>query len=109
MRYAVPTTQHAPPVLVRLTWRGTDGEGNPKSQPLDVAGHREIRVRPYDPARDATTQYEVFDEHLLGIYEKLAAAGYPHNQLQPFARLLNAVSRAGLAMTWNKSTAVAST
>ena len=102
VRYAVPTTQHAPPVLVRLTWRGTDGEGNPKSQPLDVAGHREIRVRPYDPARDATTQYEVFDEHLLGIYEKLAAAGYPHNQLQPFARLLNAVSRAGLAMTWNK-------
>lgn len=102
VRYAVPTTQNAPPVLVRLTWRGTDKDGSPKSQPLDVAGHREFRVRPYDPARDATTQYEVFDEHLLGIYEKLAAAGYPHNQLQPFARLLNAISRAGLAMTWNK-------
>lgn len=102
VRYAVPTTQHAPPVLVHLTWRGTDEDGNPKSQPLDIAGHREFRVRPYDPARDATTQYEVFDEHLLGIYEKLAAAGYPHNQLQPFARLLNAISRAGLAMTWNK-------
>ncbi len=102
VRYAVPTTQHAPPVLVRLTWRGTDEYGNPKSQPLDVAGHREFRVRPYDPARDATTQYEVFDEHLLGIYEKFAAAGYPRDQLQPFARLLNAISRAGLAMTWNK-------
>ncbi|MEV8442062.1 hypothetical protein AB0425_32185 [Actinosynnema sp. NPDC051121] len=102
VRYAVPTAQHAPPVLVRLTWRGTDKDGNPRSQPLDVAGHREFRVRPYDPARDATTQYEVFDEHLLGIYENLATAGYPHNQLQPFARLLNAISRAGLAMTWNK-------
>jgi hypothetical protein len=102
VRYAVPTTQHAPPVLVRLTWRGTDENGNPKSQPLDIAGHREFRVRPFDPARDATTQYEVFDEHLFGIYEKLAAAGYPRNQLQPFARLLNAISRAGLAMTWNK-------
>ncbi|WP_114905915.1 hypothetical protein [Ornithinimicrobium murale] len=102
VRYAVPTTQHAPPILVRLTWRGTDEHGNPKAQPLDIAGHREFRVRPYDPARDATTQYEVFDEHLLSIYENLAAAGYPHNQLQPFARLLNAVSRAGLAMTWNK-------
>lgn len=102
VRYAVPTIQHAPPVLVRLTWRGTDEDGNPKHQPLDVAGHREFRVRPYDPARDATTQYEVFDEHLLGIYERLAAAGYPHHQLQPFARLLNAISRAGLAMTWNK-------
>jgi hypothetical protein len=102
VRYAVPTTQHAPPVLVRLTWRGVDEDGNPKSQPLDVAGHREFRVRPYDPARDATTQYEVFDEHLLAIYEQLAAAGYPHNQLQSFARLLNAISRASLAMTWNK-------
>jgi hypothetical protein len=102
VRYAVPTTQHAPPVMVRLTWRGTDEDGNPKAQPLDIAGHREFRVRPYDPARDATTQYEVFDEHLLGIYEKLAAAGYPRNHLQPFARLLNAISRAGLAMTWNK-------
>lgn len=102
VRYAVPTTQHAPPVLVSLTWRGTDEDGNPKSQPLDVAGHREFRVRPYDPARDATTQYEVFDEHLLGIYENLAAAGYPHSHLQPFARLLNAISRTGLAMTWDK-------
>lgn len=102
VRYAVPTTQHAPPVLVRLTWRGSDENGNPKSQALDIAGHREFRVRPFDPARDATTQYEVFDEHLFGIYEKLAAAGYPRNQLQPLARLLNAISRAGLAMTWNK-------
>ncbi|WP_213453268.1 hypothetical protein [Rhizomonospora bruguierae] len=102
VRYAVPTTQHAPPVLIRLSWRGIDEDGNPRSQPLDVAGHREFRVRPYDPTRDATTQYEVFDEHLLAIYEQLAAAGYPHNRLQAFARLLNAISRAGLAMTWNK-------
>ena len=102
VRYSVPTAQHAPSVLVRLTWRGTDNDGNPHSQDLDVAGHREFRVRPYDPARDATTQYEVFDEHLLAIYENLAAAGYPHSQLQAFARLLNAVSRVGLAMTWNK-------
>jgi hypothetical protein len=98
----VPTAQHAPPVLVRLIWRGTDEDGNPLSQELDVAGHREFRVRPYDPARDATTQYEVFDEHLLAIYENLAAAGYPHQQLQAFARLLNAISRIGLAMTWHK-------
>lgn len=102
VRYSVPTTQHAPPVLVRLSWRGTDADGDPVSQELDVAGHREFRVRPFDPARDATTQYEVFDEHLLAIYENLAAAGYPHNQLQAFARLLNAISRIGLAMTWNK-------
>ncbi|GAA3880766.1 hypothetical protein GCM10022275_31530 [Tessaracoccus defluvii] len=102
VRYSVPATQQAPPVLVRLSWRGVDPEGNPLSQELDVAGHREFRVRPFDPARDATTQYEVFDEHLLAIYENLAGAGYPHNQLEAFARLLNAISRIGLAMTWNK-------
>jgi len=102
VRYSVPTAQHAPPVLIRLTWRGTDTDGNPVSQDLDVAGHREIRIRPYDHARDATTEYEVFDEHLHALYENLAAAGYPHEHLQAFARLLNATSRIGLAMTWNK-------
>lgn len=102
VRYLVPTAQQAPPILVRLTWRGSDGDGKPKAQPLDVAGHREFRVRPYDPARDYTTDYEVFDEHLLAVYEKLAAAGFPHGQLQAFARLLNAISRVGLAMTWNR-------
>ena len=44
----------------------------------------------------------MFDEHLHAIYENLAAAGYPHEHLQAFARLLNATSRVGLAMTWNK-------
>lgn len=102
VRYSVPIPQHAPPVLIRLTWRGTDTDGNPVSQNLDVAGHREIRIRPYDHARDATTEYEVFDERLHAIYENLAAAGYPHGHLQAFARLLNAISRIGLAMTWNK-------
>lgn len=102
VRYSVPTSQHAPPVLIRLTWRGTDTDGNPVSQDLDVAGHREIRIRPYDHARDATTEYDVFDERLHAIYENLAAAGYPHGHLQAFARLLNAISRIGLAMTWNK-------
>lgn len=102
VRYSVPTAQHAPPVLIRLTWRGADTDGKPVSQDLDVAGHREIRIRPYDHARDATTEYEVFDEHLHALYENLAAAGYPHEHLQAFARLLNATSRIGLAMTWNK-------
>ncbi|WP_230595636.1 hypothetical protein [Rhodococcoides fascians] len=102
IRYSVPTQQHAPPVLIRLTWRGADTDGNPVIQDLDVAGHREIRVRPYDHARDATTEYEVFDERLHAIYENLASAGYPYGHIQAFARLLNAISRIGLSMTWNK-------
>jgi hypothetical protein len=101
IRFAVPTGQPGPPVLVRLTWRGQDPDGAPRNQPLDVAGHREFRVRPFDAARDATTNYEVFDEHLLSVYERLAAAGYPQAHLQAFARLLNAISRTGLAMTWD--------
>lgn len=103
VRYAVPITQKAPPVLVRLMWRGTDEDGNPTSKPLAVAGHREFRVRPYDPTRDATTQYQVFDAYLFSIYETLTTAGIPPKHLQPLARLLNAISRIGLAMTWNKT------
>ncbi|MGH3510658.1 MAG: hypothetical protein ACRDRB_00080 [Pseudonocardiaceae bacterium] len=102
VRYSVPTGQPAPPVLVNLTWRGIDKDGQPRSQPLAVVGHREIRVRPFDHALDATTQYEVLDEHLLHIYEQLAATGDPDSLLQAFARLLNAISREGPAMTWNK-------
>lgn len=102
VRYRVPTGQAAPAVHISLTWRGVDADGQPRSQSLSVAGHRDIRIRPFDYALDATTQYEVFDEHLLRIYEQLSSSGYPHAHLQAFARLLNAISRAGLAMTWNE-------
>lgn len=101
LRFALGSGQPAPPLLVRLAWRGT-AEGKPVSQALDVTGHRELRLRPYDPTRDRATDYPVFDERLLAIYDALARSGYDADQLQAFCRLLTSICRVGLRMTWDK-------
>ena len=76
--------------------------GQRKSQTLDVTGHRELRLRPFDASRDMLTGYPVFDERLLSLYERLARSGYDQGQLQAFRRLLTAICRIGLRMTWDK-------
>jgi hypothetical protein len=101
LRFGLPAGRPAPPFLVRLTWRGKR-DGQPRSQSLDVTGHRELRLRPFDASRDMLTDYVVFDERLLGLYERLARSGYDQDQLQAFCRLLTAICRIGLRMTWDK-------
>lgn len=101
LRFALGPGQPAPPLLVRLAWRGT-ADGKPVTQALDVTGHRELRLRPYDPTRDRTTDYPVFDERLLAIYDALARSGHDPDQLQAFCRLLTSICRVGLRMTWDK-------
>ena len=101
LRFGVASGQNAPPLRPRLLWRGTR-DGAPAWQAVDVSGHRELRLRPYDATRDKATDYPVFDERLLGLYDSLARAGYDDGQLQAFGRLLTSVCRAGLRMTWDK-------
>lgn len=101
LKFAVAAGRPAPPMLLRLTWRGNHN-GEPKNQSLDVAGHRELRVRPYDATRDRATDYPVFDERLLTMYDRFAKAGYDNDQLQAFCRLMTAICRAGLSIAWEK-------
>lgn len=101
LRFGLPAGRPAPPFLIRLRWRGTHN-GQPVVEELDVAGHREIRLRPFDASRDYLTKYPIFDERLLTLYESLHAAGYDDAQLQAFCRLFTAICRTGLPMTWNK-------
>lgn len=101
LRYALGPAQPAPPLLVRLTWRG-NREGEAVTQALDVTGHRELRLRPHDATRDRATHYPVFDERLLGLYDSLARGGYDSDQLQAFCRLMTSICRVGLRMTWEK-------
>lgn len=101
LRFALPAGSPAPPFRVNLRWRGTQ-DGKPAIQILDVAGHREIRCRPFDASRDFLTNFPVFDERLLALYERLHHADYDENQLQAFCRLFTAICRTGLTMTWNK-------
>lgn len=101
LRFALAAGQPGIPLMTQLTWRGTEG-GQHVARRLDVSGHRQLRVRPYDETRDRATNYPVFDERLLGLYDKLTTAGYDDNQLQAFCRLFTAICRVGLAMTWDK-------
>jgi hypothetical protein len=101
LRFGLLAGQPAPPFLVSLCFRGQEN-GEPKQQVCDVAGHRELRLRPFDASRDALTSYRVVDERLLELYERLHGAGYDEEHVQAFCRLLTAVCRAGLSMTWEK-------
>jgi hypothetical protein len=101
LRFTVAAGKPAPPLMMRLTWSGQD-DGKPRKQTLDVAGHRELRLRPYDETRDRATDYPVFDERLLTEYDRLARAGFDDDQLRAFCRLFTGICRAGLAMTWER-------
>ncbi|MEE4597467.1 hypothetical protein V2J94_37275 [Streptomyces sp. DSM 41524] len=101
LRFGLPAGSPAPPFSVNLRWRGSR-DGKPVTQNLDVAGHRQIRCRPFDASRDFLTNFPVFDERLLALYERLHHGGYDEDQLQAFCRLFTAICRTGLTMTWNK-------
>jgi hypothetical protein len=102
VRFGLNSGQPAPPFLINLHWSGTR-DGQTLRQTLDVAGHRELRIRPYDASRDAlVNSFPAFDERLLAIYEGLHSAGYNNDHIQAFCRLFTAICRAGLVMTWNK-------
>jgi hypothetical protein len=101
LRFSLGAGRPAPPFLIALRWRGAS-DGQPASQAVDVAGHRELRLRPFDASRDYLTDFPVFDERLLTLYESLHRARYDEAQLQAFCRLFTAICRIGLRMTWNK-------
>ncbi|BAJ32532.1 hypothetical protein KSE_67740 [Kitasatospora setae KM-6054] len=101
LRFGLPAGRPSPPFLVRLRWRGIK-DGREVVEDLDVAGHREIRCRPFDASRDFLTDFPVFDERLLALYERLHESGYDEDHLQAFCRLFTAICRIGLRMTWNK-------
>jgi hypothetical protein len=101
LRFGLAAGRPAPPFLLLLRFRG-QREGKPRQEICDIAGHRELRLRPFDPSRDALTSYPVVDERLLALYEDLHGAGYNEEHVQAFCRLLTAVCRAGLSMTWEK-------
>jgi hypothetical protein len=101
LRFGLAAGQSAVPVMLHLHWRG-HVDGAATSQALDVSGHRELRLRPYDESRDRATNYPVFDERLLTLYDRLAKTGYDDDQLQAFCRLMTSICRVGLSMTWEK-------
>jgi len=100
LRFGLGAGRPAPPFLVGLRWRGSR-DGQATTQAVDVAGHHELRLRPFDASRDFLTDFPVFDERLLALYESLHGAGYNEDHLQAFCRLFTAICRAGLKIMWD--------
>jgi hypothetical protein len=100
LRFGLAAGQAAPPFLVALRFRG-DRDGKRLHQQCEVAGHTELRLRPFDASRDGLTQHRVIDERLLQLYERFHGAGYDEDQIQAFCRLLTATCRAALTMSFD--------
>jgi hypothetical protein len=91
----------APRFRLYLRWFG-QVDGHDVSQPVDVAAHREIQLRPFDATTDSLTENGPFDERLLQVFDRLRAANTDEAQVQAFARLLSAIARASLRIAWSK-------
>jgi hypothetical protein len=101
LRFGLGAGQPAPPFHLSLRWRRTDDKAL-TTQLVDVAGHHELRFRPFDSSRDYLTNDRPLDERLLTLYEQIRSGGYDEDHIQAFCRLFTAVSRAALAITWDK-------
>lgn len=101
LHFGLAAGQPAPPFRIALRWRGTQ-DNEPVVQRIDVAGHRELRLRPFDASRDYLTDYPVFDARLLELYERFRGAGYDEDHIQAFCRLFTATCRVALRVTWDK-------
>lgn len=53
------------PVHVRFS--GSDG----RAEQVEIGGYRRLRLRPYDPSRDALTEHRQIDQRLLELYDPL--------------------------------------
>ncbi len=101
VRFTLAGGMSAQPLLIRANWRG-ERDGHPFSQKLEVTGHHELKVRPFDSSTDFLTDHPVFDERLLELYTRLNSSNYDVDQVQAFCRLFTSICRVGLRMTWDK-------
>ena len=72
------------PVAARFTGSGLD-------EVLPVAGHNELRLRPFDATTDALTSRPQLDERIVAMYSVLHAMGLNADDVQAFCRLYTAI------------------
>ena len=106
LRFALAPGGSATPV--RLTGRFTGPSDSPEEPrdrrrvAVDVAGHPQVRLRPFDPTRDALTDYQQVDERLLELFGRLHGR-FPDDQLETFARFLTATVLAAERIQFDKA------
>ncbi len=102
IRFTLPAGGRAPQLGLALRFLGSVN-GSPTVQECDVAGHRHLRIRPFDASLDARTGWSSVDERLLTRYERLHTANYGEDEIQAYCRLLTAVCRAAFLMSYEQA------
>src|SRR4051794_8099994 len=83
------------PIQVRLIGVGHD-------EVIEAAGCRRLRLRPFDPSRDALTEHEQTDDRLLGVFARLDAPEFDTEDARAFCRLFAACVRASQVIMFEK-------
>jgi hypothetical protein len=97
LRFTVPPGR--PAVAVRVVGLFSQAASQPSGingahrAPLNVAGHPQVRLRPFDPSRDVFTDYPQVDGRLLELFGRLHGR-FPDDQVEAFARFMTALALA---------------
>lgn len=84
------------PMQVRLVGDGHD-------EVIEVAGLQRLRVRPFDPSRDALTEHEQTDARLLKMFAALDSPEFDTEDARAFCRLFAACVRAAQTIMFDKT------
>jgi hypothetical protein len=84
------------PLQVRLIGKGQD-------EVIETAGCRRLRLRPFDPSRDALTEHEQTDERLLKMFARLDDEEFVTEDVRAFCRLFAACVRAAQIIMFEKT------
>ena len=92
------------PIAARFTGPGLD-------EVLPVAGHNELRLRPFDATTDSLTKRPQLDERIVAMYSVLHGMDLNADDVQAFCRLYTAIVDKAVAMQYegtymNKGTGV---
>ena len=84
------------PIAARFTGPGLD-------EVLPVAGHSELRLRPFDATTDALTSRPQLDERIVGMYSLLHGTDLNADDVQAFCRLYTAIADKAVDMQYERS------
>lgn len=89
-----------PPIDLPVHVQFSAADGTP--QVAETGGYRRLRVRPYDPSRDALTEHTQIDQRLLELYDPLHDdMNLDQDDVRAFCRLFTSCVRAAQAIMFD--------
>lgn len=77
--------------------------GGGRDEPVETAGCRRLRIRPFDPSSDALTEHAQTDQRLLELFDTLDSVEFDREDARAFCRLFAACVRAGQQIMFEKT------